>query len=154
MPAINLSPTWTQTTPNIWQTQCSSPHLWFETGEIKTCQARSPTGPAAPHHHLCQLLLSQELFENNELIVHCVISLLHFGLFVVELFLGARARMWVYWSPTWLGCNGVERKMAAYLMTGVKRLWRRQKSRTPWGKTRWKLLLHQWQVRKSRFILN
>lgn len=27
-----------------------------------------------------------------------------------------------YWSPTWLGCNGVERKMAAYLMTGVKRL--------------------------------
>lgn len=115
MPAINLSPTWTQTTPNIWQTQCSSPHLWFETGEIKTCQARSPTGPAAPHHHLCQLLLSQELFENNELVVHCVISLLHFGLFVLELFLGARARCkatgappgWAAtewkgkWLPTW-----------------------------------------------------
>lgn len=37
-----------------------------------------------------------------------------------------------YRCSTWLSCKGEEGKMAAHLMTEVKRLWRRQKSRTPW----------------------
>lgn len=46
----------------------------------------------------------------------------------------SKSQLLSFWCSTWLGCNGVERKMAAYLITGVKRLWRRQKSRTPWEK--------------------
>lgn len=116
----------------------------------KNCQAQSPTGPGALHHHLRQRLLSQFLFENNELMVRRDISLLPFAL--LWSYFKSKSQMLGYWCSTWLSCNGVERKMAAYLITGVKRLWRRQKSRTPWEKQERRS--RQGYGRKMWFILN
>lgn len=82
--------------------------------------------------HLCRLLLS--LWKT------CAGGTVWIFIFSPPLLSGgaiwrARASCSGFRCSTWLGCNAEERKMAAYLITGVKRLWRRQKSRTPWEKT-------------------
>lgn len=109
----------------------------------KTCHAQSPTGACAN---------SSQVLENNELIVHNLIPLSHFFVCGRQgLFLGTKARRWTTRAPTWLDCNGVEKKMTAHLMTGVKRLWRRQNSRTPCEEQEREFGLFQRYALKVRF---